>query len=685
MVLVLTFSNIIDILSIIVMKGDSLMKLKHIKAHNFLSIKDMELNLDSQGLVLLDGKNKDSKDGSFEINGTGKSTLLASIYYALYGETPDGRSADAVINNLEKKKALVELTFDKDGNEYKIARGRKKNVLELTRDGEPVSFSTMKETQKHIEELIGIPEEVFRTTLFFDGHYTTPFSEMTDKQKKEFLSAVVDLEVYAKAHDKTKEDIKATKAELDTVISNIAIAKESSQRELENIKRLKDEDKVAQENLDKDIEAYNNYDTSVKEILSKELTEASRALEDVKALSYTNDAQNELTEAAKALQELANEGKELQADKKSLEIKKEQLKAVISNKVETIKQYEALNNNSYTKENLAEAHGYGVGGYSLDAINNIIPGASTNLDNLAELKTSLEQDVKTYKEIDTTINDAKIEELREVYVEKQQAYNILKEAADKEIANNATLNSRYKEASDRVENIKYKIRAEDNNLANLENAVTNAKERLRLIQEQLSSYGDSVSVGTKISELEENREKLSDKLVNLEKVLGAFSDKGIKSHVLDLVTPTLNKQVNTYLSTLSGGAIVVEFSTQSKKSDGTMTDKFDVNVKYNDREMSYKDLSSGEKRRVDVAISLALQDMVMQRYGTDINLLAYDELFESLDAIGSENVVELLKERADKVGTVIVVSHNQALKPLFDKVITMVKENGYSTLEGEVN
>ena len=685
MVLVLTFSDIIDILSIIVMKGDSLMKLKHIKAHNFLSIKDMELNLDSQGLVLLDGKNKDSKDGSFEINGTGKSTLLASIYYALYGETPDGRSADAVINNLEKKKALVELTFDKEGNEYKIARGRKKNVLELTRDGEPVSFSTMKETQKHIEELIGIPEEVFRTTLFFDGHYTTPFSEMTDKQKKEFLSAVVDLEVYAKAHDKTKEDIKATKAELDTVISNIAIAKESSQRELENIKRLKDEDKVAQENLDKAIEAYNNYDTSVKEILSKELTEASRALEDVKALSYTNDAQNELTEAAKALQELANEGKELQADKKSLEIKKEQLKAVISNKVETIKQYEALNNNSYTKENLAEAHGYGVGGYSLDAINNIIPGASTNLDNLAELKTSLEQDVKTYKEIDTTINDAKIEELREVYVEKQQAYNILKEAADKEIANNATLNSQYKEASDRVENIKYKIRAEDNNLANLENAVTNAKERLRLIQEQLSSYGDSVSVGTKISELEENREKLSDKLVNLEKVLGAFSDKGIKSHVLDLVTPTLNKQVNTYLSTLSGGAIVVEFSTQSKKSDGTMTDKFDVNVKYNDREMSYKDLSSGEKRRVDVAISLALQDMVMQRYGTDINLLAYDELFESLDAIGSENVVELLKERADKVGTVIVVSHNQALKPLFDKVITMVKENGYSTLEGEVN
>ena len=151
---------------------------------------------------------------------------------------------------------------------------------------------------------------------------------------------------------------------------------------------------------------------------------------------------------------------------------------------------------------------------------------------------------------------------------------------------------------------------------------------------------------------------------------------------MDLVTPTLNEGVNKYLGTLTGGAINVEFSTQSKKADGTLSDKFDISVTYNGGVMSYNALSSGEKRRVDVAISLALQDMVIQRYGADVNLLAYDELFESLDATGAENVVELLKSRIEKVGTIIVVSHNEDLKPLFDNSLEVIKKDGVSTLKG---
>lgn len=64
------------------------MKLLHVTAKNFLSLKELDLDLDNQGLVLLDGNNLDSVDGSFEANGSGKSSLLASIFYALYGETP---------------------------------------------------------------------------------------------------------------------------------------------------------------------------------------------------------------------------------------------------------------------------------------------------------------------------------------------------------------------------------------------------------------------------------------------------------------------------------------------------------------------------------------------------------------------------------------------------------------------
>lgn len=660
------------------------MKFIKIKAKNFLSFKELELDLDNRGLILLTGKNLDDKSGTFDKNGIGKSSLVASIFYALFGETPDGRSADAVINKDAKKNASVELTLEVSGNTYVITRGRKKNILSITLNGEPMEFSTMKETQANIEQIIGIPEEVFRTTLFFDGHYTTPFSEMTDKQKKEFLSAIVDLSVYSKAHDKTKEEIKETKAQIASVESNITIASESSKRELENVSRLRTTKEQYENNLMTAQTTLDNYDDQNYQTLSKSLLEASKELEYVSAYKTTNTAQNALREALTASQSLSSELAELQSKQRELVAHVENLKSVMKSKMDMVKQYEQLNQSAYTKENLVASYNYGANGSSVDAIDAIIPSGATNLETVAKLKEELANLITEYKSTDTSVYDQPIVEATAKQDEARQAVQKLQEEANKEIEDNNTLNSRYQMANNKVNQIKEQIRNEEQAKKNLESQVTSAKSSLDLVNQQLESYGNVTTDNAEsvIEELQTKKQTLATNLVNLEKVLGAFSDKGIKSHVLDLVTPTLNEGVNKYLGTLTGGAINVEFSTQSKKADGTLSDKFDISVTYNGDVMSYNALSSGEKRRVDVAISLALQDMVIQRYGADVNLLAYDELFESLDATGAENVVELLKSRIEKVGTIIVVSHNEDLKPLFDNSLEVIKKDGVSTLEG---
>lgn len=661
------------------------MKFIKIKATNFLSLKDFELDLDNQGLLLLDGKNLDSKEGAFEQNGVGKSTILASIFYALFGETPDGRTADAVINKTAKKNTLIELTFELDNHTYVITRGRKKNVLTLTQDNDEVSFSTMKETQAHIEELIGIPEDVFRTTLFFDGHYSTPFSEMTDKQKKTFLSAIVDLEVYTKAHDKTKEDIRDLKAKLATAESNISIAKESSQRELDNIKRLQETKSQFETNLEQAKTQLANLDLSEKETYVEKLTEATTELSKASEYKSTNEAQRALTEATTSSQRLYSELATLENKKQQLlghlETLKESLKATLEMK----KQYEQLNSNAYTKENLGEAFDLGTTGQPKESLATIIPGAANNLEDVKQLNTKLATGIAEYKSLDPDEFNQEIATKQQEVENAKQALVQLQVNADKEVQANNAMQGNYQQAVTKVNQLKQAIQELDKKQANLEQAVESAKTNLDLINQQLSGYGTtdlSKDAATRVKELESTRDTLAKQIIDLEQVLGAFSDQGIKSHVLDLVTPTLNEGVNNYLSSLTGGAINIEFSTQTKKADGTLSDKFDIRVFYNSQETTYNSLSSGEKRRVDVAISLALQDMVLQRYGDDINLLAYDELFESLDATGSENVVELLKERTNKVGTIIVVSHNEDLKPLFDKTITVIKKDGVSTLEG---
>ena len=333
-----------------------------------------------------------------------------------------------------------------------------------------------------------------------------------------------------------------------------------------------------------------------------------------------------------------------------------------------VKQYEQLNQSAYTKDNLVASYNYGANGSSVDAIDAIIPSGATNLETVAKLKEELANLIAEYKSTDTSVYDQPIVEATAKRDEARQAVQKLQEEANKEIEDNNTLNSRYQMATNKGNQIKEQIRNEEQAKKNLESQVTSAKSSLDLVNQQLESYGNVTTDNAEsvIEELQTKKQTLATNLVNLEKVLGAFSDKGI----------------NKYLGTLTGGAINVEFSTQSKKADGTLSDKFDISVTYNGDVMSYNALSSGEKRRVDVAISLALQDMVIQRYGADVNLLAYDELFESLDATGAENVVELLKSRIEKVGTIIVVSHNEDLKPLFDNSLEVIKKDGVSTLKG---
>ena len=74
---------------------------KQVEVNNFLAIKEAKLELDSRGLILIEGENKSNE--SFHSNGAGKSTLISAITYALYGKTEKGLKADDVVNNIEKK------------------------------------------------------------------------------------------------------------------------------------------------------------------------------------------------------------------------------------------------------------------------------------------------------------------------------------------------------------------------------------------------------------------------------------------------------------------------------------------------------------------------------------------------------------------------------------------------------
>jgi DNA repair exonuclease SbcCD ATPase subunit len=98
------------------------------------------------------------------------------------------------------------------------------------------------------------------------------------------------------------------------------------------------------------------------------------------------------------------------------------------------------------------------------------------------------------------------------------------------------------------------------------------------------------------------------------------------------------------------------------------------------RELDFGNLSAGEKKRVNLAMSLAFRDVLHHLHAKD-NLLFVDEIDASLCASGVESVVALLnqKTKEDELSTWVIM-HREGVEDKFDRKMLVIKENGFSTV-----
>ncbi|MNO03387.1 hypothetical protein D3C81_2240730 [compost metagenome] len=74
---------------------------------------------------------------------------------------------------------------------------------------------------------------------------------------------------------------------------------------------------------------------------------------------------------------------------------------------------------------------------------------------------------------------------------------------------------------------------------------------------------------------------------------------------------------------------------------------------------------------------------MMSRANGHLNLLLYDECFDGLDAIGCENVVQVLHDMQAEIQTIYVITHNDVLKSFFDNALVVTKEDGATRIHKE--
>lgn len=165
--------------------------LNSICARNFYSYKSLEFYFLEPSLYLIRGEIDGNPRKS---NGAGKSTIAEAITWALFGQTIRDGLSDDVINNVEGGGCFSKIEFEVGGTNYQVERYRKHkkrgNALLLFRDGEGIGADLIPETQRKIEQIIGMDYPLFISTHIF-GLSSIAFLKATDVDRKRIIDGII--------------------------------------------------------------------------------------------------------------------------------------------------------------------------------------------------------------------------------------------------------------------------------------------------------------------------------------------------------------------------------------------------------------------------------------------------------------------------------------------------------------
>ena len=222
-----------------------MIKIKSLTVKNFMSVGNTTQGVDfnKQQLTLVLGENLDQGgDDSGSRNGTGKTTIINALSYALYGQALTNIRRDNLVNKTNNKGMLVTLTFDKDGKEYHIERGRKPNTLKFKIDDKEQELTDesqgdSRKTQEDINNLLGMSHDMFKHIVALNT-YTEPFLALKNNDQRAIIEQLLGITLLSEKADLLREQIRINRDRLTEENARISAVKDSNEKIKENIERL---------------------------------------------------------------------------------------------------------------------------------------------------------------------------------------------------------------------------------------------------------------------------------------------------------------------------------------------------------------------------------------------------------------------------------------------------------------
>lgn len=588
---------------------------KKISIKNFLSIGEEEVVLNiSSGISLITGENKDAGGR----NGVGKSSIIESLYWVLFGSTIRDIKKEKVVHNQSNSTCSVELDFSvsdgKDTFEYKLIRLLNPSKLSLFKDSVDCTLSTMPKTDELIKELIGANEEVFQNAVIMTANNTMPFMAQKKIDKRKFVEGILNLGIFGEMLLKVRSKYNELKKENDilaTTFSNHQKYLSLYNSQLEKNKKTKEEK----------ILALNQKLNTINQKVSQNCTDIENSIiEKEKVITSINEKTDTIKKAEEKINLLIEDNNKILWNF-DFEIKN--LKKELSN----IKQS-----------------------------NGSCPTCKRKYENQdSDPCIDIERVEKSIEEQEYSRSKSE----KDLITLKDKKTKILSLLSD----NNKTINSTKSE----IQELKLLVQE----IKNIKEKNDEINQEIIKVQNEKDDTLDLIeNIKKDISDTETKLEEIQKELLILETAKFVVSEEGVKSFIVKKILNILNTQLNFYLKTLNAPCTCV------------FDEVFEETIYNNQgKECSYFNFSGGERKRIDVAVLFMFQDILRMQTGVSFNLSMYDELFDSaLDEKGVSNIMDILKGRFDSEA-IFIISHNKAaFNSEFNNIIQLQKINGKTSV-----
>jgi DNA repair exonuclease SbcCD ATPase subunit len=589
-----------------------MIRIKDLTAKNFLSVGNVTQAIDfnREQLTLVLGENLDQGgDDSGSRNGTGKSTIINALSYALYGQALTNIKKSNLINKTNGKNMLVTLNFEKDGVDYRIERGRTPNVLKYYINGtEQVDETTdesqgdSRKTQEDINQVIGMSHDMFKHIVALNT-YTEPFLSMRTNDQRQIIEQLLGITILSEKADSLREQIRNTKDTISDENSKINAIQTSNEKIKTSISQLESRQRAWILKKKQDLEKLQQNITDLEKLdIDLELEKHE------KLASWT-------------------------ADNQKLMSYRKELAALESAFMRSDKSYNKLQGEMN----------------DLDSALCFTCGQALHADKkaaiLAEKQTELADIEKYMSELGTKIEKvvAEIELIGDLDTKPSTFYETAKEAYDHR------------------KNVEHMYTLLDNK-ANEQDPYQDQIDDLNNTAMQTIDW----TALNELNKLKDHQEFLLKLLTN--------KDSFIRKKIIDQNLAYLNTRLSHYLETIGLPHQVV------------FQNDLSVEITQLGQDLDFDNLSRGERNRLILGLSWAFRDVWENLY-QGVNLLFIDELIDSgMDSAGVENSIAILKKMGrERNKNIFLISHKDELIGRVNNVLKVIKENGFTTYETDID